>query len=132
MNILDEFANEGLLERVISQGSVQSGELPKVNPDVDQNVSSKISDKPDNKDGDQDEPTVKADEAYQDPIVDMALKSMEATEAIIAHIIKDKNNRYSEDKKTKINELYKSCQTLKAGLEEIANMEDYQSKATQK
>jgi len=132
MNILDEFANEGLLERVITQTGDQSGELPKVNPDVDQNVSSKISDKPDNKDGDQDEPTVKADEAYQDPIVDMALKSIEATEAIIAHIIKDKNNRYSEDKKTKINEIYKSCQTLKAGLEEIANMEDYQSKATQK
>jgi hypothetical protein len=137
MNILHEFEEAGLLsERVVTGGGSQpaSKDLPKVNPNVDQSIN-KVADVPDSepgKAGDQnkdDDPTQNADEKYEDRMMEVAVKSMEAAEAAMAHTCemcqKDKDNRYDEGKKSKLNEIYEACKGLRANLYQMATMEDY-------
>ena len=134
MNILDEFKQDGLLSERVVSNSAASGDLPKVNPNADQSIN-KVADVPDSepgKAGDQnkdDDPTEKADAKFEDRMMEVAVKSMEAAEAAMAYTCetcqKDKDNRYDEGKKRKLNEIYESCKGLRSSLYQMATMEDY-------
>ena len=137
MNILKELAEEGLIKERVFSGS-DTGGTPKVNPDMPQGGINKADQMPDSngdrtktsdpdpKDDKKDEePTKKADEAYEDRKLKAAVKAMEAADAALEMVCAECGDDYSDDKKTKLTEIYESSQKLKEGLYEMYNVESY-------
>jgi hypothetical protein len=134
MSFLQEFAEEGLLERVITSGE-KSGDLPKVNPGMDQNAKTvaDIDQSEPGKAGDEnkdDDPTKSADSGKEgDKLMKNSLSAAESLEAAMDHMCeecgKDKKVPYNEDMKRKLKEYHEASKDLKEGLYEMANMESY-------
>lgn len=140
MGLLQEFTEEGFLERVVMAGQSSSGtkEVPKVNQDMPQSTTSTKADmpangqetpEPDDKKPDDEDPSKSADDnKHTDKKMHAAAITMKAAEAVMEALCEScekGDTDYDEDKKNKIHECYESAKGLTSNLYEMANMESY-------